>query len=163
MRLDYARLAAAGLLVAGATGAGAWWFGKPFLTSAHAEPVVPVLGALPLASATLFDLGVYLAVVGTTMLTLVSLASASGDAGEPLSVELLVAGAIGLLTACGIYLMLRGRTFPVVLGLMLLSYAVNLFIFAMGRLAVGVPPDRRRRGAPAMPTRCRRRSSSPRS
>jgi multicomponent K+:H+ antiporter subunit C len=54
--------------------------------------------------------------------------------------ELLVASAIGLLTACGVYLLLRGRTFPVVLGLTLLSYAVNLFIFAMGRLAVGAPP-----------------------
>ena len=52
----------------------------------------------------------------------------------------MVAGAIGLLSACGIYLMLRGRTFPVVLGLGLLSYAVNLFILAMGRLAIGVPP-----------------------
>jgi multisubunit Na+/H+ antiporter MnhB subunit len=37
---------------------------------------------LPLASANLFDLGIYLAVVGTTMLTLVSLADASGEAGE---------------------------------------------------------------------------------
>jgi multicomponent K+:H+ antiporter subunit C len=55
-------------------------------------------------------------------------------------VELLVAGAIGLLTACGIYLMLRGSSFPVVLGLMLLSYAVNLFIVAAGRLTVGLPP-----------------------
>ena len=54
--------------------------------------------------------------------------------------ELLVAAAIGLLTACGIYLMLRGRTFPVVLGLTLLAYAVNLFIVAMGRLWVGLPP-----------------------
>jgi multicomponent K+:H+ antiporter subunit C len=54
-------------------------------------------------------------------------------------VELLVAVAIGLLVACGVYLMLRGRTFTVVLGLTLLSYAVNFFIFAMGRLATGVP------------------------
>lgn len=54
--------------------------------------------------------------------------------------EILVAGAVGLLTACGIYLMLRGSSFPVVLGLLLLSYAVNLFIFAMGRLTVGMPP-----------------------
>jgi multicomponent K+:H+ antiporter subunit C len=53
--------------------------------------------------------------------------------------EILVASAIGLLTACGVYLMLRGRTFAVVLGLTLLSYAVNLFIFATGRLAVGTP------------------------
>jgi multicomponent K+:H+ antiporter subunit C len=54
--------------------------------------------------------------------------------------EILVASAIGLLTACGVYLMLRGRTFPVVLGLVLLSYAVNLFILSMGRLAIGLPP-----------------------
>jgi multicomponent K+:H+ antiporter subunit A len=81
-RLDYTRLTASGLLVAGGTGVAAWGLGKPFLTSAQAEPVLPLLGALPLASATLFDLGVYLAVVGTTMLMLVSLADASGDAGE---------------------------------------------------------------------------------
>lgn len=54
--------------------------------------------------------------------------------------ELLVASALGLVTACGVYLMLRGRTFPVVLGLTLIGYAVNFFIFVMGRLAVGVPP-----------------------
>lgn len=54
--------------------------------------------------------------------------------------ELLVAAAIGLVTACAVYLLLRGRTFSVVLGLALLGYAVNFFIFVMGRLAVGVPP-----------------------
>lgn len=54
--------------------------------------------------------------------------------------ELLLACAIGLLTACGVYLLLRAHTFPVVLGLTLLSYAVNLFLFAMGRLATGRPP-----------------------
>ncbi|CAM4047813.1 Na+/H+ antiporter subunit C [Vreelandella rituensis] len=40
----------------------------------------------------------------------------------------------GVLTACGLYLTLRGRTFPVVVGLTLLSYAVNLFLFSMGGL-----------------------------
>lgn len=54
--------------------------------------------------------------------------------------ELLVASAIGLLTSVGIYLMLRQRTFPVILGLTFLSYAVNVFIFAAGRLAVNMPP-----------------------
>jgi multicomponent K+:H+ antiporter subunit C len=54
--------------------------------------------------------------------------------------EALLALIIGLLTACGVYLCLRARTFPVVLGLTLLSYAVNLFLFAMGRLTVGRPP-----------------------
>lgn len=54
--------------------------------------------------------------------------------------ELLVAIAIGTMTAAGVYLMLRLRTFPVVLGLAMLSYAVNVFIFASGRLAIGAPP-----------------------
>lgn len=51
-----------------------------------------------------------------------------------LSLEFLVASGVGWVTACGVYLMLRGRSFSVVLGLSLLGYAVNLFIFSMGRL-----------------------------
>jgi multicomponent K+:H+ antiporter subunit C len=43
------------------------------------------------------------------------------------------------MVACGVYLLLRGRTFPVVMGLIMLSYAVNLFVFAMGRLGAEVP------------------------
>jgi multicomponent K+:H+ antiporter subunit C len=54
--------------------------------------------------------------------------------------EFLVASALGIVTACGVYLMLRPRTFSVVLGLALLGYAVNAFLFVMGRLAVGAPP-----------------------
>jgi multicomponent K+:H+ antiporter subunit C len=54
--------------------------------------------------------------------------------------ELLVALAIGTMTSAGVYLMLRLRSFPVILGLSLLSYAVNLFIFAAGRLAPELPP-----------------------
>ena len=57
-----------------------------------------------------------------------------------LSLEFLVASGIGWITACGIYLLLRGRTFPVVLGLTLVGYAVNVFIFAMGRLWLALPP-----------------------
>lgn len=53
--------------------------------------------------------------------------------------EWLVSLAIGVLTSSGIYLTLRARTFPVVLGLTLLAYAVNLFLFAMGRLTLGKP------------------------
>lgn len=54
--------------------------------------------------------------------------------------EILIASAIGVLTGCGVYLVLRAYTFPVVLGLTLLSYAVNLFLFATGRLVIGQPP-----------------------
>ncbi|WP_043888203.1 Na+/H+ antiporter subunit C [Methylophaga thiooxydans] len=51
--------------------------------------------------------------------------------------EWLVSLVIGVMTASGVYLVLRARTFPLVLGLTLLSYAVNVFLFAMGRLQVG--------------------------
>jgi multicomponent K+:H+ antiporter subunit C len=54
--------------------------------------------------------------------------------------EALLASAIGVLTFTGIYLMLRQRTFPVILGLTFLSYAVNIFIFASGRLVVNAAP-----------------------
>lgn len=54
--------------------------------------------------------------------------------------EMLVASAIGTLTAAGVYLFLRLRAFPVILGIALLSYAVNVFLFTSGRLATGLPP-----------------------
>ena len=57
-----------------------------------------------------------------------------------MSMEFLLATGIGFVTACAIYLMLRGSTFPVVLGLSLLGYAVNVFIFAMGRLWSNAQP-----------------------
>jgi multicomponent K+:H+ antiporter subunit C len=52
----------------------------------------------------------------------------------------LMAIALGTLTACGVYLMLRARTFDLILGLTLLSYAVNLFIFFMGRIRIDAAP-----------------------
>jgi multicomponent K+:H+ antiporter subunit C len=53
---------------------------------------------------------------------------------------LLLALAIGTLVGCGLWLLLRARTFDVILGLTLLGYGVNLFIFAMGRLAPDAAP-----------------------
>lgn len=50
--------------------------------------------------------------------------------------ELLYAACVGLLVSCGVFLILRSRTFPVVLGLTMLSYAVNLFLFSSGRLSL---------------------------
>lgn len=54
--------------------------------------------------------------------------------------ELILALGIGVLTAAGVWLLLRPRTFQVIIGLSLLGYAVNLFIFAMGRLRTDAPP-----------------------
>lgn len=57
-----------------------------------------------------------------------------------ISMEALLASGLGVVTATGVYLMLRGRTFPVVLGLTLVGYAVNVFIFVMGRLWTNANP-----------------------
>lgn len=54
--------------------------------------------------------------------------------------ELTLALGIGALAGSGVWLLLRPRSFQVIVGLSLLSYAVNLFILAMGRLRVGAPP-----------------------
>lgn len=68
-----------------------------------------------------------------------------------MSMEALLATGLGMVTATGIYLMLRGRTFTVVLGLSLLGYAVNVFIFAMGRLWTNAAPILTGEGAVADP------------
>ncbi len=57
-----------------------------------------------------------------------------------MSMEFLVASAVAVLTGAGIYLILRQRTFPVILGMSFLSYAVNIFLFATGRLVINLPP-----------------------
>jgi multicomponent K+:H+ antiporter subunit C len=54
--------------------------------------------------------------------------------------EILVASMIAMLTAAGVYLVLRAHSFPVIIGIAFLSYAVNLFLFAMGRLVIDQPP-----------------------
>ena len=54
--------------------------------------------------------------------------------------EIVFAIAIGVLAGSGVWLLLRPRTFQVIIGMSLLSYAVNLFIFSMGRLKVDSPP-----------------------
>ncbi|MFC3338554.1 Na+/H+ antiporter subunit C [Paracandidimonas soli] len=54
--------------------------------------------------------------------------------------ELILSLAIGTLAGSGIWLILRPRTFQIIMGLSLLSYAVNLFIFSMGRIKLGGAP-----------------------
>ena len=54
--------------------------------------------------------------------------------------EILVASAIGVMTAAAVYLILRLRSFAVVLGMTMLSYAINVFLVATGRLAINRPP-----------------------
>jgi len=78
----FTRWIGAGIGIAALTGVGAFVFGRPFLTSATGYPLVPVLGEVPLASALLFDLGVYITVVGATLLMLSVLGAASKEGGH---------------------------------------------------------------------------------
>ena len=76
----YTRWIAVGVGIAALTGVGSFVFGSPFLTSFTGKPVLPVLGEVPLATAALFDLGVYITVVGATLLMLSVLGAASKEA-----------------------------------------------------------------------------------
>ena len=71
--LNYIKLTAIGVLVATLTGLGSWLFGRPLLTSAFGHFELPLVGEFELATAMLFDLGVFLAVIGSTLLVLANL------------------------------------------------------------------------------------------
>lgn len=67
LQLDYIKLTATGLLIAVLTGIGSFFFKVPFLTHTFSYVELPFLGETALATAVLFDLGVYLVVIGVTM------------------------------------------------------------------------------------------------
>ena len=73
MKLDYHSMIGAGVVIAGLAGVGAWLNDKPFLTSAFGYVSLPGLNKFELATAMIFDLGVFLTVVGTVMLALANL------------------------------------------------------------------------------------------
>jgi len=77
LNINFASMIGWGVLIAGLTGLASWLFGSAFLTSYTGHPVLPLLGEVPLASAAVFDLGVFLTVVGATLLALSALAGVS--------------------------------------------------------------------------------------
>src|SRR5690606_24010709 len=77
LRILPVRWIAIGILVSTMTGSGSWLFGRPFLTSAFSYVDVPYIGDVPVASALLFDLGVFVLVVGATVLMLIAIAHQS--------------------------------------------------------------------------------------
>ena len=81
-RIPYHNMIGAGVVIAAATGIGAWFVGKPFLTSAFGYFTIPPLEKFELATAMAFDLGVFLCVVGAVMLALNSLSRIARHAGE---------------------------------------------------------------------------------
>jgi len=81
MLTHFRPLIGGGILIATATGLGSWLFGHPFLTSTFGHMNWPILGEFELASALLFDLGVYTTVVGSTLLILANLGKLMTVAG----------------------------------------------------------------------------------
>jgi multicomponent K+:H+ antiporter subunit A len=77
LRIEFPKVIGSGVLIAGLTGLGSFIFGSAFLTSTFGHPVLPFIGEVPLASAAAFDLGVFLTVVGSTLLTISALSGAS--------------------------------------------------------------------------------------
>jgi multicomponent K+:H+ antiporter subunit A len=73
IKVDYQTLISIGVLIATLTGIGSWLFGRPFMTTWFDYFDIPFIGEIELASALVFDLGVYLTVVGATLLILASL------------------------------------------------------------------------------------------
>jgi len=83
LRYPYHGVIGAGVLIAGLTGIGSWFVGKPFLTSDFTYVRIPPFQEFELATAALFDLGVFLAVVGAVMLSLESFSRLARVAGRP--------------------------------------------------------------------------------
>ncbi len=84
---DYRRVAATGVLLAAATGLASWIFGYPFLTSTFTHLHWPLVGEFEIASAMVFDAGVYLAVVGATLLILAHLGELAKSSHDDLPAE----------------------------------------------------------------------------
>ncbi|MCU4652712.1 monovalent cation/H+ antiporter subunit A [Roseibacterium sp. SDUM158016] len=86
-RIEYHTMIGLGVVIAGLTGAGAWLAGMPFLTSAYTYVHLPPIEEFELATAMLFDLGVFLTVLGAVMLMLYSLSRIARFAGETVNVD----------------------------------------------------------------------------
>jgi multicomponent K+:H+ antiporter subunit A len=80
LTINYRKIIASGIAIALATGVGSWLFGRPFLKTWFDYFDLPVIGQIELASALIFDLGVYITVVGATLLILASLGKLTANA-----------------------------------------------------------------------------------
>ncbi|MGP1356258.1 monovalent cation/H+ antiporter subunit A [Roseicyclus sp.] len=86
-RIEYHTMIGFGVIIAGLTGIGAWFNGLPFLTSAYTYVHLPPVEEFELATAMLFDLGVFLTVLGAVMLMLYSLSRIAQHTGETVNLE----------------------------------------------------------------------------
>lgn len=131
--VNYRMITAVGLLIAILTAAGSFVFGAPFLSHAFGHFDLPIMGDTELATAVLFDLGVYLAVVGVTMSIIFTIGGMS-------EMELIMAVAVGILFTIGVYLILSKSLLRIVLGTSLLTHGVHLLLLTMAGLKTGAAP-----------------------
>jgi len=82
LTINYRKIIASGLGIALFTGVGSWFFDKPFMTTWFDYFDIPLIGEVELASALIFDLGVYITVVGATLMILASLGELTADASK---------------------------------------------------------------------------------
>ncbi len=149
-----------GLLAAAGAGIVGWWDSLPFLTSQGVRlPPAAAWPRAPLDGAALRPRRVHAGGrrdaphAGRARAPGIAQSAQDRDAsgagprrrraprpGRGELMELVYALGIGVLAASGVWLLLRPRTFQVLMGFLLLSYATNLFIFGMGRLAQHAPP-----------------------
>lgn len=79
LNINYRKIIASGIVIALFTGVGSWFFGRPFMTTWFDYFDIPLIGEIELASALVFDLGVYITVVGSTLMILASLGQLTAD------------------------------------------------------------------------------------
>lgn len=80
--INYRKIISSGIAIALFTGVGSWWFGKPFMTTWFDYFDIPMIGEIELASALIFDIGVYITVVGSTLMILASLGQLTAGGKE---------------------------------------------------------------------------------
>ncbi len=131
--IDFRVLTSIGLAIALLTGAGSFLFDAPFLSQTFGYFELPLLGETELATAMLFDIGVYLAVLGVTMTIILQI-------GRIADMEILMCVAVGILFAVAVFLILSRSLLRIVLGMSILTHGVHLLLITMSRLKTGAPP-----------------------
>ena len=152
--VDPGILMGVGLFISSATAVYGVVAGGAALQSTILKATVPVLGDLKFVTSSIFDIGVYLIVIGLVLDVLRSMGAeldrqgvldrfelrdpgqpggAPRSAGEPMTTNLVLALTIGGLFACGVYLMLSRNLVRVILGFLLAGHGVNLMLLSVGR------------------------------
>ena len=146
LNLPPQRLLPWGLLLALLTGVVPLVFGQAFLKSAYGYLTWPLIGEFEWATAVLFDAGVFLVVVGTTLTIIELLAEDTDttlsrlDSAGGLLMELLLPLLAALLVGTGVFLVLSRAMIRLIIGLSMIAYGANLSILLVAGGRLSDPP-----------------------